>query len=188
MIYVPIHHIKESISDLPASVRHLDEAEKVDYLVRNFTVMQVQKNQPLPENTELYQKVKIQGNPLQMYDENKEVLMFPELYPLAGDGPSTHRQIALTHFKYFFHRMNSAMGRQFQENQQYIMYLHNEFCRRLIDRAIYRIINSGRLHGGITAEQILHHINAGTMPDNLLATKFTEIPLTKEYWAQRKSN
>ena len=179
--------VNDLCKDVPPSLKHLTGEAKVEYSTKNYTVHRMQQIQPSEDAVELYTKVKVVGEPLNIDNSEREVLMFPDLYPSGIDSPVQRRYYPVRPREVFAQRVNSFSGKRFRENCQWIMFLENLRQRQEIKNAVFASINTSRLDKDLTAKTLLNQIENKQLPPGVMSNHFSKMPLTDEFWNLKRS-
>ena len=178
-----------AVKDVTAepSLKHLSGVEKAQYKMQNFTVQHMQQLQPSEEAVELYKKIRVTGEILQLNDIEQELLIFPDLYPHGFDGPGRRRYFAVDDRDYFYQRVNSFSGKRFREHCQWIMFCEQFRQRKKIASVVYSMVNSGRIDPDLNAKQLLNLIEKDELDPGAMSNHFSKMPQTEEFWNLKRS-
>jgi len=169
----------------PAQLRHIDEEEKIQMVeFKECSIHPLEKGQPSGNDAELYQKIRVQGTPLDDKEPDLEMKCFAMSYPKGRNGPNSARTRKVDDRVFVKSRIrNKNPG--FRRNHQYIFYRMQQRIRKDMNSGIYATLNVKK-NPGMSAKQFADGIRSGKL-EGSVANMFSQMPQTKEYWNARRS-
>ncbi|MCP4491608.1 MAG: AAA family ATPase [Gammaproteobacteria bacterium] len=169
---------------LKAEAKSLLTKVDIDAQNEQYTVQQVQTNQPKRDDIDLFQMKRVEAQAEKQTDPDLDHKCFPCLFPKGRYGARTLRCRSIRLCDYWKARLMHSDAR-FRRNTQYLF--HALTCKdtQALDAGVYASIKS-TFKGGITAGELKRKIeHKDEELEANLSTLLSAVRGTKEYWQRQ---
>ncbi|KAF0703357.1 ATP-dependent DNA helicase [Aphis craccivora] len=165
----------------------LSQRSPSDEYYQQFTIHCLNEPRKNAKDTELYQMLRIENDPINNFEDLQlDLKFFPHLFPYAKNGQYSERKIKLTSSEFVKSQLMS-MNSSFRKDSQYLFFLLHESNLRALKAGIYHKLNTINMRTKLTASKCLELLNNNELEGNL-TTIFAKLRNTSQYWLNPRSD
>ncbi|KAL1447888.1 hypothetical protein WDU94_006568 [Cyamophila willieti] len=173
----------DSRNDQPAI---LTQRNPDDEYYDQYTIQALEGSKANDTCTNLYQMLKVQGDPVDFKCTDLDLRCFPDLYPYGTNGQYVTRHVPVMPSEFIKNKILSKHER-FRLNIQYIFHLFHETNIRALKAGIFHKLNIVGNTGNLSASKCLEMLKNMQLEGNLV-TIFSRLRNSAQFWMKPRSD